>query len=82
MMYQREPELPAKLSQESVQKMWSCGGNKMLEGLSIAEWDRQESSTVPSPVIPSPPSSSQWLHPAGSLRDAGASPLWDGSVCG
>ena len=28
------------------------------------------------------PSSSQWLHPAGSLRDAGASPLWDGAVCG
>lgn len=27
----------------------------MLEGLSIEEWDRQESSTVPPSVIPSPP---------------------------
>ena len=55
MMYQREPEIPAKLSQESVQKRWNCGGNEMLEGLSVAEWDRQESSTVPPSVIPSPP---------------------------
>lgn len=53
MIYQGEPELPAKLSQESVQKRWSCGGSEMLEGLSVAEWDRQESSTAPPSVFPS-----------------------------